>query len=98
MGFMEKIIIILALGFFNYLIRALPFLIFSKKPFPSYVKTWLQYVPIAVLCAILAPMLLDKNIFLAAIPTFIVGILSKNMGFILAFGVITMAIIQYVVK
>lgn len=105
---MEKIIVILALGFLNYLMRALPFLLFNEKPFPEHIRQWLQYVPVAVLCAILAPMLfitntkidfsLNNTILLAAIPTFIVGIISKNMGLILAFGVIAMAVIQYVVR
>lgn len=101
---MEKLTIILIVGLANYLMRAIPFMLFSEKELPVTLRSWLGYVPIAVLTAILAPMLfmpenkidisLNNTMLLAAIPTFIIGKVTKNMGFTLVLGVVAMALIQ----
>lgn len=102
---MTKIVAILVLGFINYILRVTPFIFFSKNNLPEWLRKWLTNVPIAVLCAMLAPMLfvtngninlsLSNHYLLAAIPTFLLGAWTKNMGVVLATGIIFMAIINH---
>lgn len=87
----EKTVFLTLLGMtvVTYLPRAFPLLALSGKKLPDVVVAWLQYVPPAVLAAMLLPSLLlqdgqiainNENLFLwAALPTFIVAILTRNL-------------------
>jgi branched-subunit amino acid transport protein len=99
----EKILItILGMGAVTYLPRLLPVLLLSSKKLPPLVETWLRYVPVAVLSAMLLPALavndgaLDfsgSNLFLwAAVPTFLVAWKTRSL-----FGsvVVGMAVVAF---
>lgn len=77
------------MGLVTYLPRALPLWLFTSRDLPPLVVTWLRYVPVAVLAAMLLPSLMMpeghidlgiNNLFLwAAIPTFIVAAKTRSL-------------------
>jgi len=74
---------VLGMGLVTYLPRLLPVWFLSSRALPRPVVSWLRYVPVAVLAAMLAPSLFVQdralalgfdNLFLwAALPTFLVA-------------------------
>jgi branched-subunit amino acid transport protein len=89
----------------TYLPRLLPMLLFSSRDLPPLVVTWLRFVPVAVLSAMLLPslVLVDNglnfsldNIFLwAAIPTFIVAVKTKSLFGSVILGMVVVAAARY---
>jgi branched-subunit amino acid transport protein len=87
----EKTIFLTILGMaaVTYLPRFLPLLALSGKKLPDIVVSWLCHVPPAVLAALLLPSLIlqdgrvvingDNLFFWAALPTFAVAILTRNL-------------------
>jgi branched-subunit amino acid transport protein len=90
----------------TYVPRLLPMLLFSSRTLPPLIITWLRYVPVAVLSAMLLPSLivvdnrLDvrfTNIFFwAAIPTFFVAIKTKSLFGAVITGMVIVALTRYV--
>ena len=90
----------------TYLPRLLPMLLFLSRTLPPLIITWLRYVPVAVLSAMLLPSLivvenqLDfrfTNIFFwAAVPTFIVAIKTKSLFAAVITGMVIVAITRSV--
>jgi branched-subunit amino acid transport protein len=77
------------MGLVTFLPRALPLWLFTSRDLPPLVVTWLRYVPVAVLAAMLLPSLVMpegqvdlsiSNLFLlAAIPTFVVAWKTRSL-------------------
>ncbi|MEL7565197.1 MAG: AzlD domain-containing protein [Dehalobacterium sp.] len=99
------IILILVLGGTNFLIRFLPAAFLNKITLPKIIEEWLSYVPVATMAAIVMPELLkgDGQILdlsrynlnlLSALPTIAVAAKTKNLGYSLAAGMGTMAILK----
>lgn len=99
------IILILVLGGTNFLIRFLPAAFLNKITLPKVVEEWLSYVPVATMAAIVMPELLkgDGQIIhfslhnlnlLSALPTIIVAARTKSLGYSLAAGMGTMALLK----
>ena len=94
---------ILGMSLVTYLPRLLPTWLLSSKSLPPFLITWLRYVPVAVLAAILFPALLiyDKqlslrpdNLFLwAAIPTLLVVWKTRSFfgAVIIGMGIVALA-------
>jgi len=94
------------MGVVTYLPRLLPVLLLSSKKLPPLVVTWLRFVPVAVLSAMLWPSLLIQNrqldfsvsnlFFWAAIPTFLVAWKTRSLfGSVIA-GMAVVALARYV--
>ncbi|MBN1248722.1 MAG: AzlD domain-containing protein [Anaerolineae bacterium] len=85
----------------TYLPRLLPLWLFSTRSLPPLVITWLRYVPVAVLAAMLLPSLVladggvalgKSNLFFwAAIPTFIVAWKTKSLFAAVLVGMLVVA-------
>lgn len=99
------IVFIVALGLSNYLLRFLPAILLNKFSLPKVVEEWLSFIPVATMAALVIPELLkagDRIISLSwsnqnlvsAIPTIIVAQKTKSLGFTLATGMGTMALLQ----
>lgn len=99
------IMIILVLGGTNFLIRFLPAAFLNKITLPKIVEEWLSYVPVATMAAIVMPELFkgDGQILylsrfnlnlLSAIPTIAVAAKTKSLGYSLAAGMGTMALLK----
>ena len=99
------LITILGMGVVTYLPRLLPVLLLSSKKLPPLVETWLRYVPVAVLSAMLLPSLIvnddaldfsSSNLFLwAAIPTFLVAWKTRNLFGSVIIGMAVVALARY---
>jgi branched-subunit amino acid transport protein len=100
------LIIIIGCAFVTFVPRVLPLMILSQMELPKWLIRWLKNVPVAVMAALLAQeLLLSDNQFsivdnglkiLAAIPAFIIAILTKSLlGTVMA-GVIFMMILRMV--
>ena len=87
---MEIIIIILGMAVVTYIPRYLPIMILTKFDLSPKIKTWLSYVPVAVLSALLFPGVLLSNqgnidiswnnhFLMASIPCILVAIKFKSM-------------------
>ena len=84
--------------------RMLPLLLLTLKPLPAWLMTWLRYVPVAILSAMLLPALLvqDKhisfgaeNFFLwAAFPTIFVAWKTRSFLGAVAVGMGAVALLR----
>ncbi len=73
----------------TYMPRMLPIMFLASRSMPDYLIKWLSYVPISVLSAMLLPELIIKNneidfsldniFLLTAIPTILVGWLTRSL-------------------
>ena len=83
------LITLLGMALVTYLPRLLPAWFLRGKQLPAFVKSWLKYVPVAVLAALLLPSLMVEdgglnldwnNLYLwASIPAVFVAWKTKNM-------------------
>ena len=106
--FDRKIIIaVLLMATATYLPRALPLLFLSGRKLPADLQIWLSYIPVAVLAALLGPSLFitegkftlapSTNIyFWAAIPSFTVALLTKNMFFTVLAGIASASLLRFI--
>lgn len=88
----------------TYLPRMLPMVLLSKINLPPLFLKWLQFIPAAVLSALLAPAILapqgklsinlDNKAFIASIPCFLVAIRTKNLFLTVMVGILVMFLLQ----
>ncbi len=92
----------------TFLPRLLPLLALSRRALPAAVRTWLSYVPVAVLAALLGPILFvppggvslqpgDNPYFWAALPAFVVALSTKNMFLTVLTGIISLACLRQII-
>jgi len=89
----------------TYLARLVPMLVLSRMEIPEGFRRWLQFVPVAVLSALLVPNILlqngglalrlDNTYLLAAVPTLIVAARFKNIFLTVLCGIICLMIIRF---
>jgi branched-subunit amino acid transport protein len=89
----------------TYLPRVLPLWFFASRPLPPVVVSWLRYVPVAVLAAMLLPSLVVaegqlslevQNLYLwAALPTFLVAWKTRSLFGSVIVGMLVVAGIRY---
>lgn len=106
----EQLLLILGMTLVTYIPRAIPLLFLSSRELNPRFMRWLEMVPPAVLAALLAPELLlgpdgqggkalflgMDNVFLvAALPTVLVGWLTKNFFGTVAAGMAVVALLRY---
>ncbi|MGG7058917.1 AzlD domain-containing protein [Clostridium nigeriense] len=99
------LIIIIGSGVVTLLPRVLPLVFLNNVKLKKEVVNWLNYIPVAVLSALLAQELLISNgqisIFnneklLAALPTFLVAIITKSLLGTVVVGIISMLAIKLI--
>ncbi len=91
----------------TYLPRVLPLWVFASRSLPPHVATWLRFVPVAVLAAMLLPSLVlvegrpsfgFDNLFLwAAIPTFVVAWKTRSLFGSVIVGMVLVAGARFVI-
>jgi branched-subunit amino acid transport protein len=100
------LIIILGSALVTFIPRVLPLMLLSQMELPKWLIRWLKNVPVAVMAALLAQeLLLSDNHFslsenflklLAAVPAFLIAILTKSLlGTVLA-GVLFMMALRFI--
>ncbi len=88
---------LLGMALVTYLPRALGLVGLSGRALPQTVERWLGYIPAAVLAALLAPALSgegEADRLLAALPTFLVAVLSRNMALTVVVGILSMTVVK----
>ena len=86
----EYLAIIIGMGLVTFLPRWLPLVYLTKRSLPTWLVEWLDFIPAAILSAILLPALVldsatrsvdfGRPEFIVAIPTFLFAILTKSLG------------------
>ncbi|WP_088815270.1 MULTISPECIES: AzlD domain-containing protein [Listeria] len=89
----------------TFIPRVLPFLFVRKMKLPDLLMSYLSYVPLCILTALFIQSLLtehDGNFpsidllpFLAALPTILTAILTKNLLWVVVIGIISMAALRF---
>ncbi len=89
----------------TYLPRLLPLWFFTSRRLPPVVISWLRYVPVAVLAAMLLPSLVIAegqlyievgNLYLwAALPTFVIAWKTKSLFGSVIVGMLVVAGVRY---
>lgn len=99
------LLIIIGSGIVTLLPRVLPLIFLNNIKLKEEVVNWLNYIPLAVLAALLAQELLLSNgqisilnneKLLAALPTFLVAILTKSLLGTVVVGVVSMLVINLI--
>jgi branched-subunit amino acid transport protein len=85
--------------------RVMPLAVLGRAQLPAWAARWLEYVPVAVLAALLAQevFLADGHLYLSAsntallavIPTLFVAVRSRSLIGTVLCGVATMAILRW---
>ena len=104
----DYLLIILGMALVTYIPRAAPLMLLSSRELNPMLMRWLEMVPPAVLAALLAPELLlraqagqktlflslDNFFLLAALPTFVVGWITRSFFGTVAFGMGMVALLR----
>ncbi len=90
MNFFDYFFLFAGMGLVTYIPRWLPLFYLAHKKLPKWLVDWLSLIPVAILCALLAPILftdqsarsfeLGKPEFLVAIPTLLFAVRTKSLG------------------
>jgi len=92
----DTIILILFMSAVTYLPRLLPLLFLSGRKLPLWMEEWLGFIPVTILSAIIAPLLivngntghvdfLNREV-IVAIPTFVLALKTESLGFTVLIG------------
>jgi branched-subunit amino acid transport protein len=94
----QYIILIIGIGLVTYLPRLIPLLALSKNKLPGWATEWLDLIPVAVLGALLIPLLITsdepKNIdffrpeLLVAIPVSLFALKTKSLSGTIIIGML----------
>lgn len=90
MTFTEYLILFGGMGLVTYIPRWLPLFFLAQRKLPQWFVDWLSLIPVAILCALLAPILftdqplrvldLGKTELLVAIPTLLFAVKTRSLG------------------
>ncbi|MBC8062974.1 MAG: AzlD domain-containing protein [Clostridiaceae bacterium] len=98
--------VILGSALVTFIPRVLPLMFLSKVEIPEWGEKWLNQIPVAVMSALLAQELLITNhkvfVFdnviklIAALPTFIVAVKTKNLLITVVVGILSMMLLRFI--
>lgn len=99
------LLIILGSAIVTFIPRVLPIALLSRIQIPEWGINWLKHVPVAVMAALLAQELfLSDNKFsitdnllelIAAIPTFLIAIISRSLLGTVLVGILSLMILRF---
>lgn len=98
------LIIIIGSAIVTFIPRVLPLMILSRLSLPDWIMSWLNHVPVAVMAALVGQELLlsdgklaifDSLELLAAMPTFLVAIISRSLLATVITGIISMTVVRF---
>jgi len=86
----EYILVVLGMGVVTYVPRLVPLLFLSRRELPRWFTEWLEYIPAAILSALILPLLLTTGVprhldvtkpeLLVAVPTFLVALKTRSLA------------------
>lgn len=93
------ILLIVAMGCVTYLPRLVPLALLSRNNIPRWLAEWLEFIPPAILSALLAPTLfvspsprvltLGKIELLAAVPALLCAVFSRSLAATVVVGMLS---------
>lgn len=96
MSFGDYLWLFFGMGLVTYVPRWLPLFLLARRRLPDWFVEWLRLIPVAVLCALLAPILfadqaertleLGKTEFLVAVPTLLFALKTRSLGWTVVVG------------
>ncbi|WP_410511141.1 AzlD domain-containing protein [Paenibacillus sp. BR2-3] len=102
---MEIFLIIAGAALVTFIPRVLPLMLLSRINIPEWGMRWLNYVPIAVMAALVAEELFiqDGNLsissnkaeLLAALPAFFVAVKTRSLLGTVITGIISLMVLRY---
>ena len=92
------LILIVGMGLVTYLLRWLPLSILSRRRVPEWLTEWLDFIPVAILSALVLPLLvtsgeprhldlLRPELFVA-VPAFLFALKTRSLGGTVIVGMI----------
>ena len=97
-------LVILGMGMVTYIPRWLPLFFLSRRSLPQWLVEWLDLIPAAILGALLLPELITigqprhidwmRPESIAAIPTFIIAILTRSLGWTVIAGMVIYGLVE----
>ena len=100
----EYLAVVIGMGLVTFIPRWLPLIYLTKRSMPKWLVEWLDFIPAAILSAILLPALITdsatKSIdpgrpeFIVAIPTFLFAIATKSLGGTVIAGMVLFSLAQ----
>ncbi|EMA6341820.1 AzlD domain-containing protein [Bacillus cytotoxicus] len=96
---LDVLFLLIGAGLVTFIPRVLPLIVFQKFQIPDWGLKWLQYIPIAILAALLTQVLLMNetmqwDYIIAAIPTFLVAIYTRSLLGTVLTGVIVIILLR----
>ncbi|USS90508.1 AzlD domain-containing protein [Fructilactobacillus carniphilus] len=107
LSFKFVLLVIVGCGVVTWLNRVIPFLLLKRFELPMAAVEFLSFVPVVIMAALWFTGLfhqhlghlptLDWQNLVASVPTVISAVISKNLLVIVAVGIVSLAIIRFVV-
>ena len=92
-------VLIIGMGIVTYVPRMMPLLLFSQKKLPSWLESWLRYIPVGIFSALVFPAIFIKNQMFAvsinnielisSIIVFAIAFKTRSLGLSVIFGIIS---------
>lgn len=86
--------------------RVLPLMVLSRMQLPDWAMRWLNYVPVAVMAALIAQELftadgkldVSRNYteILAALPTFAMAVITRSLLGTVVVGILTVMVLRFI--
>jgi len=86
----EHLLLILGMGLVTYIPRWMPILFLSRRQLPQWFAEWLDFIPVAILSALVFPELVTGGSprhldllqpqFIVALPTFLFALKTRSLG------------------
>jgi branched-subunit amino acid transport protein len=102
---LEIFLIIAGAALVTFIPRVLPLMLLSRIQIPEWGMRWLNYVPIAVMAALVAQELLisdgslslssNRAELLAALPTFLVAVKTRSLLGTVITGILSLMVMRY---
>jgi branched-subunit amino acid transport protein len=94
----DYLLLLLGMGLVTYIPRWFPLFFLSQRKLPKWLIEWLDFIPVAILSALVLPELLKSGAerhldfsqpkLWVAIPTLIVALWTKSLGGTVLFGML----------
>jgi branched-subunit amino acid transport protein len=86
----EYLLVLVGMGLVTYIPRWLPLILLSQRRLPDWLVDWLDFIPVAILCALVLPALVTdgdprhldllRPHLLVAVPTFAFALATRSLA------------------
>ena len=101
-------ILIVGMAIVTYVPRMIPLLMFSKKNLPSWLESWLKYIPVGIFSALVFPDIFIRNQMfsmtinnielISSILVFAIAFKTRSLGLSVIIGIISYWVLGEVIN